>query len=49
MLFRLIVEALGHEPERPSAFEGIERLPKRVQVMPAEVQRIKDYIAEHCA
>ena len=44
-----IVEALGHEPERPSAFEGIERLPKRVQVMPAEVQRIKDYIAEHCA
>ena len=44
-----IVQALGHEPERPSAFEGIERLPKRVQVMPAEVQRIKDYIAEHCA
>jgi threonine synthase len=44
-----LVEALGHEPERPAAFNGIEQLPKRVQVMPVDVQRIKDYIAEHCA
>jgi threonine synthase len=43
-----IVEALGHEPERPPGFEGIESLPKRVQVMPADAQRVKAYIAEHC-
>ena len=44
-----IVEALGREPERPSAFEGIEQLPKRVQVVPADVALVKDYIARHCA
>ncbi|MCU0761896.1 MAG: threonine synthase [Hydrogenophaga sp.] len=43
-----IVEALGRQPERPAAFEGIEALPKRVQVMPADTQRVKDYIAAHC-
>lgn len=44
-----IVEALGLEPERPVAFEGIEQLPKRVQVMPRDAARVKDYIAQHCA
>jgi threonine synthase len=43
-----IVEALGHEPERPAKFEGIEQLPKRVTVMPADVQAIKEFIARHC-
>jgi threonine synthase len=43
-----IVEALGREPERPAKFEGIEALPKRVTVMPADAQGIKRYIAEHC-
>ena len=43
-----IVEALGREPERPAKFEGIEALPKRVQVMPANVAQIKAYIAAHC-
>ena len=43
-----IREALGHEPERPARFEGIENLPRRVQVLPADVQRVKDYIAQHC-
>ena len=32
-----IVEALGREPERPGAFAGIEALPKRFTVMPADV------------
>ena len=27
-----IVEALGHEPERPARFVGIEKLPRRVTV-----------------
>jgi threonine synthase len=44
-----LVEALGQEPHRPPAFEGIEQLPKRVQVMPVDVQRVKDYIAGQCA
>ncbi len=43
-----IVEALGREPERPAKFEGIEALPKRVQVMPADTARVQAYIAEHC-
>ena len=33
-----IVEALGHEPDRPARFEGIEQLPKRVTVLPADVR-----------
>ncbi len=43
-----IVEALGREPERPAKFEGIESLPKRVKVMPADVAQVKAYIADHC-
>jgi threonine synthase len=42
-----IEEALGRSPHRPAKFEGIEALPKRVQVMKADVQSIKDYIAEN--
>ncbi len=44
-----IVEALGVEPVRPSQFNGIEALPRRVLNMPADVQRIKDYIEQQCA
>jgi len=44
-----IVEALGREPERPAKFEGIEALPKRVVVIAADVQVVKDYIVRHCA
>ena len=43
-----IEEALGHSPERPAKFEGIEAL-LRVQVMPADVTLIKAYIERHCA
>ncbi|MBK9346299.1 MAG: threonine synthase [Burkholderiales bacterium] len=43
-----IVEALGREPERPAKFEGIEALPKRVQVMDADVAAIKALIATAC-
>ncbi|QKO22029.1 threonine synthase [Rhodoferax sp. BAB1] len=44
-----IVEALGREPDRPAKFEGIEQLPKRVVVIAADVQVVKDYIVRHCA
>ncbi len=44
-----IVEALGREPERPARFIGIENLPKRVAVLPADVAQVKAYIERHCA
>ncbi|MFD0666175.1 threonine synthase [Ramlibacter sp. MAHUQ-53] len=43
-----IVEALGREPDRPAKFAGIEDLPKRVTVLPADVDRVKQYITTHC-
>jgi threonine synthase len=43
-----IVEALGREPERPARFEGIEKLPRRVTVLPADVAQVKSYIAAQC-
>jgi threonine synthase len=43
-----IVEALGREPERPVRFEGIEALPKRVQLMAADAAPIKALIAREC-
>ena len=44
-----IVEATGREPDRPAKFNGIEALPKRVVLMPADVQAIKSFIAGHCS
>ena len=43
-----IEEALGRAPDRPARFEGMESLPKRVTVLPADVQQVKQYIAAHC-
>ena len=43
-----IVEALGREPDRPAQFAGIEALPKRVSVMPADAQAVKALIARVC-
>jgi threonine synthase len=43
-----IVEALGKEPDRPAKFIGIEQLPKRVKVMPADVSQVQAYVAAHC-
>ena len=42
-----IQEALNQPAPRPKGFEGIEALPKRFQVVPAEVATIKAYIADH--
>ena len=42
-----IREALGHEPERPASFEGIEALPQRFEVVPADADRVKAFIAGH--
>jgi threonine synthase len=43
-----IVEALGREPDRPTKFVGIEDLPKRMQVMDADLEAIKALIASEC-
>jgi threonine synthase len=40
-----IVEALGHAPDRPARFEGIEDLPKRVTLLPADAAQVKAFIA----
>jgi len=42
-----IVEALGHEPDRPERFQGIEDLPKRVTVLPADAVQVKAFVAAH--
>ncbi|MBZ9894326.1 MULTISPECIES: threonine synthase [unclassified Mesorhizobium] len=41
-----IREALGREPDRPERFDGIEDLPRRFKVIPADAQTVKTYIAE---
>jgi threonine synthase len=43
-----IREALGHDPERPAALEGLENLPRRFKVMPVDADAIKGYIADTC-
>jgi threonine synthase len=42
-----IREALLREPERPAAFSGIEALPQRFEVLPADAQRVKDFVVAH--
>ncbi len=40
-----IQEALGREPERPTALQGIEKLPQRCVVMDGDVAKLKAFIA----
>ncbi len=42
-----IVEALGAPPERPATLQGLEQLPQRFEVMDAQVDAVKAYIAAH--
>ena len=43
-----IQEALGCDPSRPKALDGIEALPQRVVVMDADVAAVKALIAARC-
>jgi len=43
-----IVEALGVQPEPPPALRGIEALPRRCTVMPADAGAVMRYIEAHC-
>lgn len=42
-----IREALGRDADRPAGFENIEALPQRFEVMDAEAETIKAFIAAH--
>jgi len=42
-----LFEALACTPERPTALQGIENLPQRVEVMDIDVQAVKDYVARN--
>ncbi len=42
-----IEEALGRQPLRPAALDGIELLPKRFVVMPVDGAQVKAYIEQH--
>ena len=44
-----IVEALGIRPPRPPGFADIENLPRRFELLPASVDRVKAYIVLHAA
>ncbi|WP_250525834.1 threonine synthase [Caballeronia sp. GAWG2-1] len=41
-----IREALNREPERPVAFVGLEKLPQRFDIVPADAAVVKAFIAE---
>ena len=40
-------EALGHDPERPAAYEGLESRPQRRTVLPVDAAQVKRYVARH--
>jgi len=40
-----IREALGRDPDRPSAYARLEERPQRFDVLPADASAVKDYIA----
>ena len=42
-----IEAATGVVPERPARFVGLEERPQRYVVLPASVEKVKDYIARH--
>ena len=42
-----IREALGRDAERPAGFDNIEALPQRFEVMSANVDQMKTFIAKH--
>jgi len=42
-----IVEALGEHAPRPARFEGLERLPQRVEIMKPDPEAVMRFIGEH--
>ncbi len=44
---KAVKKAIGKEPKRPPALQGLEDRPRRFEVLPAEVEKVKAYVAEH--
>jgi threonine synthase len=44
-----VSRAIGREPDRPECLRGIEDRPSRYEVLPADTDIIKEYIAGHAA
>ena len=42
-----IREAIGRDPDVPPGYEGLEGLPQRVEIMDADVEAVKAFIARH--
>jgi threonine synthase len=42
-----MVEALGQKPARPAGLENLEQLPQKIEVMAADTEQIKAFIARH--
>jgi threonine synthase len=42
-----VARAIGHEPELPPALAGLAGRESRCRVLPAEVEAIKNFVAEH--
>jgi len=42
-----MVEALGRQPDCPPQFEGLEDLPKRMQLMTADTAAVQAYVVRH--
>lgn len=43
-----VTEALGQVPERPAGYEDLEKLEQKFEVMAADVEAVKAYIAAQC-
>jgi threonine synthase len=43
----IIREAVGRDPERPAAYDGLEARPQRRTVLPADPAKVKAFIAAH--
>jgi len=41
-----VVKAIGHAPQRPASLAGIEQRDRRVDIIPAETDAVRDYLAE---
>ena len=41
-----IIEALGCQPERPEAMQGIEKLPQRVELMDVSIEAVKAFMVK---
>jgi threonine synthase len=42
-----VYQACGQYPELPPAFQGIDKLEKRLETLPAEIMVIKEYVERH--